>query len=100
MPNTAQPFITVQKAVFVCRDGGGLYAMDANCTHHGCFVNFNTATVSFQCPCHQATFDFNGGSPTPPAPTPMPHYAMCISAKGTVIVDLGTVVDASTRHPV
>src|SRR5260370_41659235 len=42
-PNTAHALITVQKAVFVCRDANGLYAMDANCTHKGYFVNFNTA---------------------------------------------------------
>jgi Rieske Fe-S protein len=74
--------------------------MDANCTHKGCFVNFDVANPGFSCNCHGATFDFNGGNPTAPAPTPMPHYDLCVSSTGTVVVDFDKVVDATVRHPV
>src|SRR5512143_2569293 len=35
--------------VFVCRDEGGLYAMDAACTHIGTDVNFVDANTGVVC---------------------------------------------------
>jgi cytochrome b6-f complex iron-sulfur subunit len=95
--NQAQPIISSTRAVFICHDGDGYYALDANCTHHGCFVNFVIATTSFSCPCHFATFDFNGDKPTAPAPTPMPHYQLCVNKDGNLEVDLTNVVASNTR---
>jgi nitrite reductase/ring-hydroxylating ferredoxin subunit len=96
--SSAQPFIMTNRAVFVCRDAGGVYALDANCTHRGCFVNFIVDTPSFSCPCHGASFDFNGDNPTSPAPTPMPHYEVCVSDNGTLVVDVSKVVSATVRY--
>jgi Rieske Fe-S protein len=97
--NQAKPFImSVQQGVFVCRDAGGLYAVNAYCTHTGCFVNFDTTTTSFNCPCHGATFDFNGENQTTPAPSPMPHYEMCVdSMTGYVEIDFSKMVDSKKR---
>jgi Rieske Fe-S protein len=95
--NSAQPQISVQRAVFVCHDKDGFYAMDGNCTHRGCFVDFLTDKVSFHCQCHGATYDFNGGTPTPPAMGPMPHYDISLSTTGTIVVDYDKVVDATVR---
>src|SRR5581483_12406027 len=36
----ALSFQMPQAHVFVCRDSGGVYALDAGCTHLGCDVNF------------------------------------------------------------
>jgi Rieske Fe-S protein len=88
---------TGMKGYFICHDENGYYAMDGNCTHVGCFVNFVAASQSFDCPCHGATFDFNGGKPTTPAPSPMPHYALCLNDKG-FLVDTTQMVDAAKRY--
>jgi Rieske Fe-S protein len=85
------------KGFFICHDSKGFYAMDGNCTHVGCFVNFVEANMGFHCDCHGATYDFNGGSPTTPAVTPMPHYALCVS-DGVFQVDTAQMVDATKRY--
>jgi Rieske Fe-S protein len=82
---------------FVCQDDNGFYAMDGNCTHRGCFVDFLGDSKTFNCACHGATYDFNGGSPTAPAPTPMPHYELTLS-EGVFVINTGKEVDASKRY--
>jgi Rieske Fe-S protein len=82
---------------FVCQDDNGFYAMDGNCTHRGCFVDFDSNAKNFNCHCHGATFDFNGGSPTAPAPTPMPHYELCLT-DGVFVIDTNKEVDATKRY--
>jgi glycine/D-amino acid oxidase-like deaminating enzyme/nitrite reductase/ring-hydroxylating ferredoxin subunit len=41
-------------------DHGGLHAVEANCTHLGCRLMFNTAERSWDCPCHGSRFDVDG----------------------------------------
>ncbi len=82
---------------FICQDDNGFYAMDGNCTHRGCFVDFVTTTQSFLCACHQATYDFNGGSPTAPAPSPMPHYELSVDG-GVFVINTKKEVAASKRY--
>ncbi len=91
---------TPQANVFVCRDKVGLYVVDAACTHHGCDVMFVSAQAGFKCPCHGATYDFNGNTPTSPAPTPLVHYALCVSPSGELIVDTEQQVDSCVRYSV
>lgn len=83
--------------VFVCRDGLGLYAMTSSCTHEGCDVAFAGVTREFGCPCHQSVFDFNGRVLMTPATNPLPHFALSLDGSGNVVVDVGTVVPATTR---
>ncbi len=87
--------------VFICRDADGYYAVDAGCTHLGCDVQLATAgnlKAGFSCPCHGATYDPNGLNPTSPAPTPLKHYALCVEASGTLLVDVTeTGVDPKVR---
>lgn len=83
-------------AIIVGQDAGGLYAFSSICTHQGC-----TALVSgsgVRCPCHRATFDANGGSPTPPATRPLAHYALAV-CDGNVYVDVRQTVAATIRTP-
>jgi Rieske Fe-S protein len=89
---------------YFCRDAGGLYVMDANCTHARCVLMFvpadptnNMPVPAFGCSCHGSTFDYNGQNPTPPAPLPLDHYKLTVTADGTLVVDAGTIVDPSTR---
>ncbi len=83
--------------VFLCRDASGVYAMDAGCTHLGCDVMFVSEAAGFQCPCHGATYDYNGEHATAPAPSPLAHYAVCAAPSGTLSVDANQVVDACVR---
>ena len=39
---------------------GALHAVSAVCTHEGCFVRFNRAQVSWDCPCHGSRFAVDG----------------------------------------
>jgi Rieske Fe-S protein len=84
--------------VFLCRDQEGIYALEAGCTHLGCDV---AATGGgFQCPCHGATYDANGEHPTSPAPSSLPHYLVCATPGGVLVVDPEQPVDPATRYRV
>ena len=49
-------------AVYLRRTSGGEKpeAVTATCPHLGCFVDFNTAAGTFQCPCHDSWFEPDG----------------------------------------
>ncbi len=81
--------------MFLCRDAGGLYALDALCTHEGKLLTKQSS--QFYCSAHGATFDLNGQHPTSPAFSPLDHYSVCVDATGQVIVDPNTIVAATTR---
>jgi cytochrome b6-f complex iron-sulfur subunit len=82
---------------YVCRDAGGLFSVDATCTHQGCEVAFSAG--KFRCPCHGATYAFDGTNPTFPARGPLPNWALCVDGSGNVTVDPTKMVSASTRVP-
>jgi Rieske Fe-S protein len=93
---TPKMFGSGSKEFFVVRDAGGLFAVSAICTHSGC-----TNQVSggkFYCPCHGATFAFDGSNPTSPAHSALKHYAMCVDATGNVTVNTSTSVPVTTRY--
>lgn len=47
--------------IAVHRDADGrLHAVSAVCTHEGCFVRFNRAQTSWDCPCHGSRFATDG----------------------------------------
>jgi Rieske Fe-S protein len=93
--NSATHFVDNQgNPFFICRDAKGLYAQSAICTHAGCTVSFGNA--QFHCPCHGSLFNFNGVVLGGPAPSPLGHFAVCVSG-GTVYVDTNIVVPPATR---
>ena len=81
--------------IFVCRDSGGVYALDSTCPHAGCSVRSQSG--GFFCPCHGASFSFDGENPTPPAFSGLNHLAVCVDGNGTIWVNINDVVDPSTR---
>ncbi len=85
------------QAIFICHDEGGFYAIDAACTHIGTDIDFVNATSGFKCPLHGATYDFNGHVLTGPAMRDLPHYSVCSTESGILIVDLGARVTPDTR---
>ena len=55
-------------------DDGRLHTVSPRCTHLGCFVDWNTAERSWDCPCHGSRFDPDGRVLQGPAVRPLePH---------------------------
>lgn len=60
----ARPFMdpaTGDPAWLVQPSAGHFVAFDAVCTHAGCTVDYNPATMHFDCPCHGGMFDARTG---------------------------------------
>jgi Rieske Fe-S protein len=85
-----------KQGVFLAKDSGGIYAMDASCTHLG---GLPVAGGSgFTCPCHGSTFDLNGAVTGGPASSSLQHYLVKETTTGGMLeVDTASVVSASTR---
>ena len=91
----------VMSNVVVARDAGGVYAMSAVCTHAGCLLDDGAATIAagLSCPCHGSKFDGDGAVTAGPARAALQHYAVTVSADGSIVVDGGQPVSAGTRTP-
>lgn len=48
------------KVALYCDETGALHQLDPKCTHMGCFVNWNQAERSWDCPCHGSRFSAEG----------------------------------------
>jgi nitrite reductase/ring-hydroxylating ferredoxin subunit len=92
---TGQPVYFSQGNFFVVRDAGGLYALTARCTHQGGTVR--VSGTQFRCPLHGATYNFDGEVTGPPAPLPLKHLAMCMTASGNVGVQPSMPVAENVR---
>ena len=57
-------------AVYLRRVGKAVEALNVVCPHAGCFVDFNSETKSFLCPCHNSSFALNGKISDPSSPSP------------------------------
>ena len=81
------------------RDAGGLYSMSTLCTHEGCDISQGGSITGsgLQCPCHGARFSTAGTVLVGPARSPLPHYRVDLAADGSITIQAGTVVSASTR---
>ncbi len=85
------------QALFICHDEGGYYAVDAACTHIGTLVDFVSPDAGFKCPLHGATFAFSGKVLTGPAMRDLPHFSLCTTESGILIVDTAKRVTLDTR---
>ena len=82
--------------IIVARDGAGLYAFSATCTHMGGAISLTDATGTSACPSHQSMFGPNGEVLRGPATRPLPHFAVK-QCEGRVFVDPFTIVPPDTR---
>ena len=88
-------------AVFVGRDGNGVYAMTTTCTHAGCDLSSAQAiSMKIVCGCHGSQFDLNGDVVNGPANSPLVHYAVSLATDGAITVHGSQEVSAATRTPV
>lgn len=94
--------LLVMSNIVVARDAGGVYAMSAVCTHQGCLINDAGGTISggLHCPCHGSAFDGNGAVTHGPAGSALQHYAVTIASDGSMTVEGGQPVSATTRTAV
>lgn len=52
-------------------DEENLHLVNTTCTHMGCEVNWNSAEMSWDCPCHGSRFDIDGELIEGPAVSPL-----------------------------
>jgi cytochrome b6-f complex iron-sulfur subunit len=80
--------------VYIVRTPAGFYAVSAICTHLGCITQWKPEASQIACPCHGSKFEPNGKKIEGPAPRPLPHFAIALSADGELVVDKLEIVKA------
>ena len=79
-----------RERVLIAREPSGFRALSAVCTHLGCTVTL--MEWGFNCPCHGSKFDWDGLNFAGPAPRPLDHFELRLSADGELVVDTRRVV--------
>jgi cytochrome b6-f complex iron-sulfur subunit len=73
--------------VYIVRTPGGFFAVSAVCTHLGCVTQWKPEANMIACPCHGSKFEPNGKKIEGPAPRPLPHFSVTLTADGELLVD-------------
>lgn len=81
---------------YIGHDDGGLYAIDAVCTHLGCLVE-QKPEGGFACPCHGSRFAAGGEVQNGPAGSPLRRLALNLGSDGLVSVDRSRTAAPETR---
>ena len=81
--------------VYIVRVQEGFYAVSAVCTHLGCITQWKPDNKLIECPCHGSKFRRDGEKVAGPAPRPLPHFAISLSADGSLIVDTLEIVKSN-----
>lgn len=77
----------LDQQVYIVRMPEGFYAVSAVCTHLGCVTQWKPDADMIACPCHGSKFKANGTKIEGPAPRPLPHFAISLTADGELLVD-------------
>jgi nitrite reductase/ring-hydroxylating ferredoxin subunit len=93
-PSSSVTFLP-DRHLYVFNSADGFFAVSSECTHLGCNVK-HTAS-GFECPCHGSRFDENGRVVQGPAPRPLAWYAVSLSPREQLIVDLDQTVGPEFR---
>ena len=80
---------------FIKRDEGGLYAINATCTHLGCLVK--QSSTGFDCPCHGSRYTASGAVTNGPATQPLNYSALSLNSEGKVVLDVSQTISAEVR---
>ena len=80
-----QPAFLAANRTWLLRDGGGIYALAATCTHLGCTVRWEAGR--FQCPCHGSEYDAAGARPARVQPAGAGTVWVGADAAGHLLVD-------------
>ncbi len=73
--------------VYIVRSTEGFYAVSAVCTHLGCITQWKPEANQIACPCHGSKFTPEGAKIEGPAPRPLPHFLVSLTADGELLVD-------------
>jgi cytochrome b6-f complex iron-sulfur subunit len=73
------------KPFVIVRTAGGLFAINAICTHLACIVYWDPQLKQLACPCHAAFFDLSGNVISGPAPSPLPTATAKIAGDQIVV---------------
>lgn len=84
-----------EQQVYIVRTAQGFYAVSAVCTHLGCITQWKPELSQIACPCHGSKFTSDGTKIEGPAPAPLPHFAISLTADGELSVDKLEIVVAS-----
>jgi cytochrome b6-f complex iron-sulfur subunit len=79
--------ILLDQQVYIVRTPVGFYAVSAVCTHLGCVTQWKPEANMIACPCHGSKFQPDGKKIEGPAPRPLPHYSINLTADGELLVD-------------
>lgn len=79
--------ILQDQQVFIVRTPAGFFAVSAVCTHLGCITQWKPEANIIACPCHGSKFQPDGKKIEGPAPRPLPHYSISLTADGDLLVD-------------
>jgi len=84
-----------EQQVYIVRMPQGFFAISAVCTHLGCVTQWKPEADMIACPCHGSKFKADGTKIDGPAPRPLPHFAVSLTADGDLLVDKLKNVKAS-----
>ena len=81
--------------VYIVRTPQGFHAVSAVCTHLGCITQWKPENDRIECPCHGSKFKPDGTKIEGPAPRPLPHFSITLTAEGDLLVDKLNIVKSS-----
>ena len=93
-PTDSATFLS-DRRLFVFNGADGFYCISSVCTHLGCNVKHTTG--GFECPCHGSRYDQNGRVISGPAPRPLVWYAITLSPRDELVIDLDETVGPEFR---
>jgi cytochrome b6-f complex iron-sulfur subunit len=93
-PQDSVTFLPDQR-LYVFNGADGFYAISSVCTHLGC--NVKRVGPGFACPCHGSQFDENGQVVQGPAPKPLQWFALSLSPRAQLVVDMDQLVSPAFR---
>jgi cytochrome b6-f complex iron-sulfur subunit len=86
-----------EQQVYIVRAEQGFYAVSAVCTHLGCITQWKPDANQIACPCHGSKFRSDGTKIEGPAPRPLPHFSITLTADGELMINkLETVKPGQT----
>ncbi len=78
--------------VYLVRSQAGFMALSSICTHLGCITQWKPELELIACPCHGSRFHKDGTVEHGPAPRALSHFALRLTADGSLLVDKLEVV--------
>ena len=86
--------LDVNSGIYIIHSQEGYFSLSAVCTHLGCLTAWKPELNMIACPCHGSKFQPNGKKIEGPAPRPLPHYAINLTAEGELQVDKLQIIKA------